>query len=116
MIEYIRENVPQAELLAQLAEEATELAHAALKLRRVYDGTNPTPVKRSEAYDNLKEEIADVELLLTVLHLDMSVNLFDYNKIGNAKLEALAAALDVDPGDITIITPAEYDERYGDEE
>lgn len=32
-----------AELLAQLAEESAELAQAALKLRRAYDGTNPTP-------------------------------------------------------------------------
>lgn len=68
--ELITDRVPQAELLAQLAEEATELAHAALKLRRVYDGTNPTPVKRSDAFDNLKEEIADVKLLLMVLGLD----------------------------------------------
>lgn len=67
MIEYIREQLSQEELLCQLAEEASELAQAALKLRRVYDGSNPTPVKRSEAFDNLKEEIADVLLVLNVL-------------------------------------------------
>ena len=62
----------QAELLAQLAEEATELAHAALKLRRVYDGNNPTPVTQSEAIANLKEEIADVKLLIAVLGFDQN--------------------------------------------
>lgn len=67
--EYIRDRLPQEELLAQLAEECAELGKAALKLRRVYDGTNPTPVKRSEAYDNLIEEISDVLLCLDVLQL-----------------------------------------------
>ena len=68
--ETIQEKVPQTELLALLAEEAVELAHAALKLRRVYDGSNPTPVKRSEAFANLKEELADVGLIVSVLGLD----------------------------------------------
>lgn len=66
-IKFITDKVPQTELLAQLAEEATELAHAAMKLRRTYDTTNPTPVTHSEALEALKEEIADVRLLLVVL-------------------------------------------------
>jgi hypothetical protein len=84
--EFIRDRVPKEELLAQLAEEAAELCHAALKLRRVYDGTNPTPVKRSEAFDNLQEEIADVLLLLVVLKLDTTECFCSYNKILNIKL------------------------------
>ena len=68
--EIIEEKIPQAELLALLAEEAVELAHAALKLRRVYDGTNPTPVKGSEAFADLKEELADVGLVVSVLGYD----------------------------------------------
>jgi hypothetical protein len=70
MINYIREHVPLEELLAQLAEEASELAQAALKLRRTYSDTNPTPVSRSEAWAALSEEIADVELVLRVLDMD----------------------------------------------
>jgi hypothetical protein len=65
--QFIRERVPKEELLALLAEEATELAQAALKLRRVYDGTNPTPVTHDVAYQHLKEEIADVRLVIDVL-------------------------------------------------
>lgn len=84
--EFIRDRVPQEELLAQLAEEAAELCHAALKLRRVYDGTNPTPVKRSEAFDNLLEEAADVLLLLIVLRLDPGRHLARYHEIMGAKL------------------------------
>lgn len=70
MIEYIQEKVPTGELLAQLAEEAAELAQAALKLRRTYDDTNPTPTTREEALENLHEEIADVKLQLKMLELD----------------------------------------------
>lgn len=66
----IVDRIPQTELLAQLAEEATELAHAALKLRRAHDGTNPTPVSRGDALAAVKEEIADVWLLLELLGLD----------------------------------------------
>ena len=89
---YIREKIPQTELLAQLAEEATELAHAALKLRRAYDGTNPTPVSRGEALENLKEEVADVELVLALLDLDQYDA--ECNRIKCEKLERWARRLE----------------------
>lgn len=85
MIEYIRDQVPQEELLAQLAEEAGELAHAALKMRRCMDGRNPTPVRISEAWANLQEEVADVLLCLTVLDIDTNVG--DYSETIRAKLD-----------------------------
>lgn len=69
-IEFIREKLPQEELLAQFAEECAELGKAALKLRRVYDGKNPTPATRSEVYENFLEEIADVYLCVEVLNLN----------------------------------------------
>lgn len=69
-IEFIRRKVPTGEQLAQLAEEAAELAQAALKLRRAIDGTNPTPVNTDTALEDLKEEVADVCLLLEVLRID----------------------------------------------
>lgn len=53
-------SLPETELLAQLAEECSELAQAALKLRRAMDKTNPTPISREEAREKLIEEIADV--------------------------------------------------------
>lgn len=46
--------------MAQLAEEASELAQAALKLRRALDGTNPTPKSVAECESNLIEEFADI--------------------------------------------------------
>lgn len=56
----INDILTQGEILAQLAEESSELAHAALKLRRALEGKNPTPVSIREASDALVEEIADV--------------------------------------------------------
>ncbi len=84
-ISFIQEKVSQEELLCQLAEEASELAHAALKLHRIYNGTNPTPTKRSDAFENLKEEIADVALLVYVCGLDKYF--VEYGKTMTAKLD-----------------------------
>lgn len=70
LLDEIRERVSQSEVLAQLAEEASELAHAALKLRRAYDGRNPTPVSIREAYDCLLEEFADIKACADVLGFD----------------------------------------------
>ena len=50
-------NLPKAEILAQLAEETSELAQAALKLRRAIDKENPTPKSQAEATDDLIEEM-----------------------------------------------------------
>ena len=69
-LEYIAENLSEEDILCSLAEEASELSQAALKLRRVLDKTNPTPVDFNAAYDNLLEEIADVEGAVKVLTLD----------------------------------------------
>lgn len=67
----IKQKVPVTELLAGLAEEASELAQAALKLRRVYDGTNPTPVKEEDAQERLYEEMADVNLYCSMLKVNV---------------------------------------------
>ena len=67
---YITAKLSQGDLLAQLAEEATELAHAALKLRRAVEATNYTPVNVPTALEAVREEVADVGLLVQVLKLD----------------------------------------------
>ena len=68
-LQYVREHLSCADQIAQLAEEATELAHAALKLERVVRGTNPTPVTQIEAMVKLCEETADVLNALEVLNI-----------------------------------------------
>ena len=69
MLNYIKSHVSKKELLAQLAEEATELAKAALKYRRTLDDENPTPMSTNEAFRNLIEEIDDIGLCLETLAL-----------------------------------------------
>lgn len=91
MRKYIKEQLPVEELLCQLAEEGTELSKAALKLRRVIDGKNPTPIKFEEAFGNLREEIADVMLCLQML--DMDPNHWSYKTIMDTKTERWASRL-----------------------
>lgn len=85
MINYIWHTLTPEELLAQLAEEGAELTHAALKLRRAKDGTNPTPVSIPKAVDALMEEIADVMLLVKLLHFDQYEE--EIENIMDAKLQ-----------------------------
>lgn len=66
----IKHKMPVTELLAGLAEEAAELAQAALKYRRALDGSNPTPIDDDTAYEHLCEEIADVKLYASMLDLN----------------------------------------------
>lgn len=76
--------VPRGELWAQLAEEATELAHAALKIRRTLSDVNPTPVRPTDAYTAVIEELADVSLLASVLALN--ADLAEITQISKSKL------------------------------
>lgn len=69
-IDTIRQHLRRSELLAQLAEECAELGHAALKLRRAIDTANPTPIPARTAEKNLREEIADVLLLMQICTWD----------------------------------------------
>ena len=75
MMDKIRDYLSDAEILAQLAEEASELAQAALKLRRVLDKTNPTPVAHEEAMSNLIEEYGDVVCCMRELDVMYDVSM-----------------------------------------
>lgn len=66
----INDYLTTPDLLCQLAEEASELAQAALKLKRAMEGTNPTPRSVEECMANMDEEIADVALLVELLGYD----------------------------------------------
>ena len=104
-IDTIRSHLDEPELLTQLAEEATELAHAALKLRRAYTGTNPTPVSSMDAYGKLLEEVADLEVCLAVLDYVGDYDTEFVRKISVEKInrwaERLTAAKDTNvPGNI----------------
>lgn len=69
-IVYIRKHTTFPDALAQLAEEAAEVAQAALKLRRAIVPTaSPTPEKTGDALAHLYEELADVRACAKVLDL-----------------------------------------------
>lgn len=64
---YVR--IPTAALYEQLAEECSELAHAALKMARVVRKENPTPVTMNDAIKNVNEEYTDLKLVADVIGL-----------------------------------------------
>ena len=68
-IEYIAENLSEEDILCQIAEEAAELAKAALKLRRAMTQTNPTPMSIEEAEKNLIEEYGDSVGAMTAYYM-----------------------------------------------
>lgn len=63
----VLEMIGTAALLEQLAEESAELAQAALKMARQLRNENPTPKTHADCVSNLQEEIADVELCISIL-------------------------------------------------
>lgn len=65
-LRYIRSRITEEDILCTVAEEASELAKAALKLRRAITETNPTPVGFEVARSMVLEEIADVQVAFDV--------------------------------------------------
>ncbi len=91
-MENIRARISTVEFLIGLAEESGELVQAALKLRRVFDKTNYTPVGEDEAIEHLYEEIADVQLYVDALNINMKY----VDEIKKAKLERWKKRLGVE--------------------
>lgn len=77
-INKIRELVPEAALYEQLAEEAAELAQAALKCARSLRGDNPTPITDKQAQARVVEEFSDVLNVASVLELEPNMALQAY--------------------------------------
>ena len=75
------------DLFHQLVEECGELIQAATKLRRVLHGTNPTPVTKTEAYECLIEEIADVNVASDALRRKLGISCDEIAEVENAKIE-----------------------------
>lgn len=91
------------ELLAQLAEECSELSQAALKLRRAVDGKNPTPKPITECIADMDEEIADVQLCIKLLgfhsnaHVNVQADIMTQKK--ERWLKRLKSNVDIDRRD-----------------
>lgn len=93
-LQYVIDCLPTEELLCQLAEECNELGHAALKVRRCLDGTNPSRTPKEDAWKNLFEEIADIWLVLHLLGLDTESMQERYQDIMTEKTDRWADSLD----------------------
>ena len=66
--EYVFKTLPMRDKLEQLAEEASELSQAALKvIRATNQSDNHTPVSKKEACDNLVEEFGDVVACYSII-------------------------------------------------
>lgn len=59
-VRIVKDLIGPAACYEQLAEEAAELAQAALKVSRILRGDNPTPLEMEEAQIHLLEEYTDV--------------------------------------------------------
>ena len=70
MVTVIDRNVPFEAMYEQLAEEAAELAQAALKVSRTIRGENPTPMTQRQAHENVVEELADLAVVCEVIGLE----------------------------------------------
>ena len=77
---HIRESIGDAACYEQLAEEASELAHACLKAARILRGENPTPAILEEVHEKVEEEYTDVIVAATVLDIRKN-NLIESHKI-----------------------------------
>ena len=84
---FVASQLSPAEVLAQVAEEAAELAKAARKLERVMYGKNYTPVTRDEAENALFEEIADVNVAVDVMLSKLGLS---YDRVTDIEAEKLA--------------------------
>lgn len=83
----ISDYLSTSDLLCQLAEECSELAQAALKLKRAMEGTNPPQRSILECWDDLDEEIADVFLVIQQMGLADKENTKKFVDIAGKKKE-----------------------------
>lgn len=75
-------DLPDRDLLEQLAEESAELSQAALKLIRARGmSQNPTPISEDEALASLKEEANDVLIVLEILGFCDQSAVCDWRKL-----------------------------------
>ena len=76
--QYVKQVIGEAALYEQLAEECTELAHAALKKARKLRDENQTPLTDKEINDQLAEEFTDLILVSDILNMEPSQKILVY--------------------------------------
>lgn len=85
-LNYVKTHTELRDFLEILAEEAAELAQAALKVIRAEELSNiPTPTSAEEAHKKLIEEVADVQNCLNALGMSSESRVLD--KIMASKMQ-----------------------------
>ena len=85
---YILDNVGTCAVLEQCAEECCELGQACLKMARKIKGQNPTPKDMSQIEKDLKEEMADVSVCISILiNANNLITSDDLKKIFDVKIK-----------------------------
>ena len=84
-VKYVREELASRDMLEQVAEEASELSQAALKLIRACGmSENPTPTTSEQAIEDFNEEVQDLLCVLRLGFTDSAwehiTNIDDYPK------------------------------------
>lgn len=79
--EYLRSTVDDVDKIAQLAEEASELAQACVKWLRVSKGTNYSPMSVDQALDHIYEEFTDVIVASKVAGIYPSSSIESYKSL-----------------------------------
>ena len=93
-IKRIQSEVPSNDIYMLLAEEASELAQAAIKMCRIHNVNNPTPKNDPEAWNDLIEEYTDV--------LNVAQRILELKpdwQLGNFKLNRWCKRLDEAKGE-----------------
>lgn len=87
-LRFISFSLDRTALLLGVAEEASEVAQAAMKsIRASGDVFNPTPVTLEEAGVELKEELKDLLLVLFVADVDVEALLYEALSEDNEKID-----------------------------
>lgn len=89
----IKNRVSEAGLYEQLAEEAVELAHAAMKMARKLRAENPTPMSVEDISAYIKEEFSDVVLCAQLVDVAADLDLMAFKQ--NRWNERLASQKEV---------------------
>ena len=95
-VKYIQDHLTKVELWGQLAEEAAELAQAALKMQRLFLDTNKPRKDVTSCLLGVIEEHADLALCFEVLEWHDKP---ERDKIKNAKAERWAGQIRARFGD-----------------
>lgn len=104
------DEIGEPAVLELLAEECTELAHAALKLARIKRGENPTPTTEEEAITSLIEEMADVDICAAAVSMCDWYDKLQEMTISIRKSERMVKRLDGKRGTAVNRKDAESDE------